>query len=135
MDNNILIATATIGKETYQTELVARKHVIIADEPESNGGKDLGPQPGDFIRMGLASCTAITLRMFANRKNMDVQQVRVSVSNGSTTDKTIYQTDIQITGNISEEERTRLIQIAKKCPVHKILSNPIQIEHTLTSQP
>ena len=133
MDDSIAIATATIGSDVYKTELVVRKHVIIADEPESNGGKDLGPQPGDFIRMGLASCTAITLRMFANRKNMDVAQIQVSVSNGPTTDKTVYHTEIHITGNISDEERTRLIQIAKKCPVHKILSNPIQIEHTLTS--
>lgn len=131
--DNISTATAIIGNDVYRTELVARTHHLIADEPESNGGKDLGPYPGDFIRMGLASCTAITLRMFANRKKMDVQQIRVTVSNGDTTDKTIYKTDIEITGTISEEERARLIQVAKKCPVHKILSNPIQIEHTLTS--
>ncbi|MCI0442924.1 OsmC family protein, partial [bacterium] len=102
MDDSISIATATIGSDVYKTELVARKHVIIADEPESNGGKDLGPQPGDFIRMGLASCTAITLRMFANRKNMDVHQIKVSVSNWPTIDKTVYHTEIQITGNISD---------------------------------
>jgi putative redox protein len=133
MDNGILVATATIGLDTYKTELKARTHNLIGDEPEDVGGQDLGPRPGDFLRMSLASCTAITLRMYANRKNMNVQQIQVTVSNGPTTDKTIYQTDIQITGNISAEERERLMQIAKKCPVHKILTNPIEIEHTLTS--
>jgi putative redox protein len=134
MDEGILSATATIGTDTYKTELTARTHTLIGDEPPDVGGTDLGPRPGDFLRMSLASCTAITLRMYSNRKNMDVQQIQVTVSNGPTTDKTVYQTDIQITGNITDEERERLIQIAKKCPVHKILTNPIQVEHTLTSR-
>jgi len=131
MENSISVATATIGTDLYKTELKARTHTVVGDEPFDVGGKDLGPRPGDFLRMSLASCTAITLRMYANRKNMDIQQIQVTVSNGPTTDKTILQTDIQITGNISEEERARLIQIAKKCPVHKVLTNPIEIGHTL----
>jgi putative redox protein len=133
MDEGILVATAIIGLDTYKTELTARTHRLIGDEPPDVGGTDLGPRPGDFLRMSLASCTAITLRMYANRKKMNVQQIQVTVSNGPTTEKTVYQTDIQITGNISAEERERLIQIAKKCPVHKILTNPIEVEHTLTS--
>jgi len=131
MDDSIAIATATIGTDTYRTELKARTHTVIGDEPPDVGGKDIGPRPGDFLRMSLACCTAITLRMYTNRKNMDVQQIQVTVSNGPTTDKTILQTDIQITGNISEEDRERLIQIAKKCPVHKMLTNPIEVEHSL----
>jgi len=131
MDNSIAVAMATIGNDIYKTELRARTHTIIGDEPPDVGGKDLGPRPGDFLRMSLASCTAITLRMYANRKNMDVQQIRVTVSNGPTTHKTVLQTDIQVTGDITEEDRARLIQIAKKCPVHKMLTNPIEIEHTL----
>jgi putative redox protein len=131
MDDGILSATATIGTDTYKTELKARTHILIGDEPPDVGGTDLGPRPGDFLRMSLASCTAITLRMYANRKNMNVQQIQVTVSNGPTTDKTVYQTDIQITGDITEEDRARLMQIAKKCPVHKVLTNPIEINHTL----
>jgi len=132
MDDTIAIATATIGSGLYQTELKARKHTLLGDEPEDVGGKDMGPRPGDFIRMGLACCTAITLRMYANKKNFDVQQIRVSVSNGPTTDKTILQTDIEITGNINEEQRTRMMQIAKLCPVHKMLTTPIEVTHQLT---
>lgn len=134
MNENIFVATARIGNDLYRTELVAGQHTIVADELESSGGKNLGPQPQDFIRMGLASCTAITLRMYANRKKMDVSQIKVSVSNGPTTDKTTYKIEILITGNISDDEKARLIQIARKCPVHKILTSPIQTEHTLTSE-
>ena len=129
MEDNV--ATAIIGTEEYQTELQVGTHTLIADEPKSSGGKDKGPQPGDFFRMSLASCTAITLRMYANRKKIDVQQIRVSVSNGPTTDKTILQTNIEITGNITEEQRARMMQIAKLCPVHKMLTHPIEIETAL----
>jgi putative redox protein len=129
--NEIQTATATIGTDVYKTELTARTHTIIADEPLDVGGKDLGPRPGDFVRMGLASCTAITLRMYANRKNMDVLQIKVSVSNGAFDGKTSYKTNIEITGNVSDEQKQRLMQIAKLCPVHKLLTNPIEIETLL----
>src|SRR5690606_35142237 len=101
-DEGIQTAVATIGNDLYKTELVARDHKVIADEPLDVGGKDLGPRPGDFIRMGLASCTAITLRMYANRKGWDVQQIRVQVSNGPFEGKTSYKTEIEIAGNVDE---------------------------------
>lgn len=131
-DEGIQTAVATIGNDVYKTELVARDHTVIADEPLDVGGKDLGPRPGDFLRMGLASCTAITLRMYANRKGWDVQQIRVQVSNGPFEGKSSYKTEIEITGNIDEEQRNRLLQIAKLCPVHKVLTNPIEIDTSLS---
>jgi putative redox protein len=131
-DEGIQTAVATIGNDVYKTELVARDHTVIADEPLDVGGKDLGPRPGDFLRMGLASCTAITLRMYANRKGWDVQQIRVQVSNGPFDGKSSYKTEIEITGNIDEEQRNRLLQIAKLCPVHKVLTNPIEIGTSLS---
>jgi putative redox protein len=129
--NEIQTATAVIGTDVYKTELSARSHNIIADEPLDIGGTDLGPRPGDFIRMGLASCTAITLRMYANRKNLDVTQIRVSVSNGVFDGKTTYKTEIEIKGTLDEEQTKRMMQIAKLCPVHKTLTNPIEIETAL----
>jgi putative redox protein len=126
--NEIRTATASIGIDIYKTELTSRSHSIIADEPLEAGGKDLGPRPGDFIRMGLASCTAITLRMYANRKNLDVSKINVSVSNGPFDAGTTYKTEIEIIGNLDEAQKTRMLQIAKLCPVHKALTNPIKIE-------
>lgn len=136
MDSNeILSATAVIDKEHYRTQLQARTHKIIGDEPADVGGTDLGPRPGDFIRMGLASCTAITLRMYADRKNYDVNKISVTVSNGPMAEKSTYTTAIHVEGNLSGEEKDRLIQIAKRCPVHKILTNPIEIITELTTTP
>lgn len=129
--NEILSATATIDRVHYRTGLTVRKHALVGDEPIEIGGTDEGPRPGDFVRMGLASCTAITLRMYADRKQWDVDRILVKVSNGPHTDKTVYQTDIEIRGQLSQEQRERLFQIARKCPVHKILTNPIEIETSL----
>jgi len=128
----ILSAVAVIGRDTYRTELTARTHSIIGDEPPEAGGTDLGPRPGDFIRMGLASCTAITLRMYADRKKYDVDGIQVKVSNGPLDGKTTYISEIEITGSLTSEQRDRMLQIAKLCPVHKILTNPIEIQTQLT---
>jgi putative redox protein len=131
----VVSATAVIGREHYRTELRTRTHVITGDEPVDVGGTDLGPRPGDFLRMSLASCTAITLRMYADRKKYDVNKISVTVSNGPMTEKSTYTTAIHIEGNLSGEEKDRLIQIAKRCPVHKILMNPIEIITELTTTP
>jgi putative redox protein len=130
--SEIQTATALIGTDLYKTAVVARSHNLIADEPMDVGGADLGPRPGDFIRMALASCTAITLRMYANRKNWDVQEVKVQVSNGAFDGKTSYTADIEIIGNLDDDQCKRLLQIAKLCPVHKTLTNPIEIETNLS---
>lgn len=130
-DNEILSAEAVIGRETYRTELSARTHTVMGDEPVSVGGTDLGPRPGDFLRMALASCTAITLRMYANRKQFDVDTIRVKISNGPFKEKTVYRSEIEITGRLSKEQEERMLQIAKLCPVHKILTNPIEIQTQL----
>ena len=122
-------ATAEIGKSLYHTELRSRTHALVADEPEDVGGRDEGPRPGDFMRMALASCTAITLRMYADRKQFDVDKIQVKVSNGPFDKKTVYSSEIEITGNLSAEQQERMLQIAKLCPVHKALTNPVEI-HT-----
>jgi putative redox protein len=124
-------AVATITDEIYRTELRARNHDLVADEPEEVGGKDLGPRPGDFYRMSLASCTAITLRMYANRKKFDVTKIEVTVASEPGEGKTILYTDIEIIGDLDETQRQRMLQIAKLCPVHKVLTNPIEINTNL----
>ena len=125
-------AIATIGQEHYPTEIKINTHVIYADESGEKGGKDTGPEPTDFLRISLASCTAITLRMYADRKNMNVEQIRVLVSSSQLNDVTIIRRQIEIKGEIDEVQRTRMLQIANACPVHKILSNPIQIDTSLS---
>ena len=124
-------AIATITNEVYATELKSGSHKLLADEPFDNGGKDLGPGPGDFVRMALASCTAITLRMYSNRKNFAVQEIQVKVSSEEVEGKTIFHRDITITGTLDQQQHKRMLHIANACPVHKLLTNPIEIKTQL----
>jgi len=126
------MVTAIIGKEHYRTELIASGKFVIADEPEEVGGTNAGPAPGEFLLISLASCTAITLRMYADRKKWAVDKIRVEVSFVKAEFKTIFTREIYLEGNLSTDERQKLLEIAEKCPVHKTLSNPIEIETKLS---
>ena len=122
-DNRIV--TATIGRETYLTKLENGVHTASADEPADIGGKDLAPSPGDYLRMSLASCTAITLRMYADRKGLDISEIKVEVRTEESEGKTIFHRQVHLTGTLDIAQRTRMLQIANACPVHKVLTNPI----------
>lgn len=125
------MVVANIGKETYKTELTISDHNIVADEPEELGGTDQGPAPVEFLLISLASCTAITLRMYANRKNWPLENIRVEVDFEKVDNKTIFKRELQVVGDLTEEQRTRLLQIANACPVHKTLTNPIEVQTKL----
>ena len=126
------MVTAIIGKDQYKTELITSGHRVIADESEEVGGTNLGPSPGEFLMISLASCTAITLRMYANRKKWNVEKIIVEVAFEKTQVKTIFKREISFEGDLDEDQRNRLLQIANSCPVHKTLTNPIEIETTLS---
>ncbi len=125
------MVTATIGKDRYRTEITTGGKTVIADEPEELGGTNLGPAPGEFLMIALASCTAITLRMYADRKKWPMEKVAVEVNFEKVDSKTIFSREISLTGQLDEEQRNRLLQIANACPVHKTLTNPIEIETKL----
>lgn len=129
-DNRIV--TATIGKDLYRTEIKTSAHTLYSDEPTEVGGEDSGPTPGDLLRMSLASCTAITLRMYADRKKWNVEEIQVMVSNERNQYKTTFQCNISVKGDIDEMQRMRLLEIAQACPVHKVLKNPISVESEMT---
>jgi putative redox protein len=129
-DNGTVVAS--IGRDHYKTEITAGTHTLLADEPTGNGGTGSGPMPGDFMRMALASCTAITLRMYADRKKMDIERIDVTVNSERTDYKTVFKCEIKITGNITDEQRERMEDIAHKCPVHNVLSHPIEIDTWIT---
>lgn len=125
--------TANIGTELYKTEIESETNLIISDEPKSSGGQDLGFAPNELLASSLAACTAITLRMYANRKGWDLTDVKVEVSfeTDSLENKFKIVRDIQLLGNLDEDQQARLLIIADKCPIHKILTNPIEITTAL----
>lgn len=122
---------AGIGHDHYTTKMTMRGHLLVADEPESHGGKDLGPTPTELIMSGLAACTTSTLRMYADRKEWDVERIDVEISlhvvkteSGQTT---YFNSIIDITGNLTQKQKDRMIVIAGKCPIHKLLTNTVEI--------
>ena len=125
--------TTSIGTELYKTEIQSETNFIISDEPESSGGKDLGFAPKELLASSLAACTCITLRMYANRKGWNLTDVKVEVSfeTDSLENKFKIVRDIQLLGNLDEDQQARLLIIANKCPIHKILTNPIEITTAL----
>lgn len=119
-----------IGKELYKVTIESPSgNTVIADEPPALGGKDKGFNPKELLIAALAACTSATLRMYADRKEWDLQEVKINLDleKAEGTDKTFIHRKITLIGNLNETQRERLLYIANACPVHKILSNPIEI--------
>jgi putative redox protein len=131
--------TAQIGAEGFTTEILAGPHSLRADEPIRVGGNDYGPTPYDLLLSSLGACTAMTLRMYADRKKWPLEEVTVHLSHSKThandcesCDQSQSKIDliekkIRIKGDLDEKQRQRLLEIADKCPVHKTLHNEIKI--------
>jgi putative redox protein len=97
-------------------------HTLVVDEPRDRGGTDTGPRPTQLLAAGLASCTAITVEMYADRKGWDLGQVEVDVEveyDGLV--PSTFAVALKLPRELSEEQRQRMLVIAAKCPVHKIL--------------
>lgn len=127
--------SVAIGKEKYRTEITMRQHELIADEPEDLGGKDKGPIATEILLSSLGTCTAITLRMYADRKEWPLEGVEVELTmkqekEGSSL-ATNMERKIHLKGDLTEDQKDRLLSIANKCPVHKTLTSPISIESSL----
>lgn len=126
--------SSSIGKELYKIEIKSPTgNVIIADEPETLGGKDLGFSPNELLAASLAACTAATLRMYADRKGWDLTEVKIKINLewDDQAKKTNISRELELIGNLDEAQKARLFSIAEKCPVHKMLSNPIEISTQL----
>ncbi|MBX7126667.1 MAG: OsmC family protein [Cyclobacteriaceae bacterium] len=126
------MVTAVIGAKTYAVSLESGGHRLMADEPVAMGGDNQGPTPESFVKMALASCTAITLRMYAQRKGWALRGVMVQVDTIKEGNRTIFNRHVQVEGDLAEDQRERLLQIARSCPVHKLLTQPIDIQTTLS---
>lgn len=103
-------------------------HVLVVDEPPDRGGADSGPRPTQLLAASLAGCTAITIEMYADRKGWDVGEVEVDVDvsyDHHVPDE--FTVTIHLPGELDEEQRKRLLLIAEKCPVHKVLAGEAKV--------
>ncbi|WP_306393107.1 OsmC family protein [Telluria beijingensis] len=120
--------TTTRGNDKLQYKLQIGKHQLLADAPEALGGDDTGPEPHDLLAASLAACTALTVTMYAKRRGMALDDVRVAIDHAQEDGAYVLQRQIEFVGALSQEERERLLDIASKCPVHKTLSGAIRIQ-------
>lgn len=129
---------AGIGREHYASRVNIRNHQLITDEPLDNGGQDLGPTPTELILSGLASCTASTLRMYADKKGWNVEgidlEVSIAIRKTDTGQISHIDTVLEIMGEVSGEQKERLLEIARKCPLYRLLTNPVEISTSLKEQ-
>jgi putative redox protein len=129
----MVTVTARILKDHYKMEVKAGKNSLIADEPVEKGGTESGFSPSELLLASLGACTSITLRMFADRKEWELEEVNVHLSLQRDQEKNVTNIvrNIELTGTLSLEQRERLLAVANKCPTHQILTNPILIETTI----
>ena len=106
---------------------------MIGDEPAINGGSDLGFSPSELLCSALATCTCVTLRMYADKKKWNLREVKANISftrNAEKNTTSIFR-EIELIGDLSPDQKERLLQIANQCFIHKTLTNPIEIESKL----
>lgn len=135
----------SIGRERYRTEIAyegvreASSRVAISDEPGELGGGGLGPGPYDLLLASLGACTAMTLRMYADRKEWPLERVGIALSHQKihardcedceSSDGQVdeIRMELEFEGDLTDEQRTRLREVAHKCPVHKTLMGEVKI--------
>jgi len=126
-------ATARRRDGTLTHEVQVRNHTVKSDEPEERGGHDEGPSPQELLAVSLASCTAITIEMYADRKGWDLGEVVVDVDyepaqRGS---PTRFVMKVKLPKELPEDQRERVMQVAAKCPVHRTLESEVMFDESV----
>lgn len=111
-------ARAQLGSTAYRTDIHSGRFTLVADEPVSAGGQDAGPAPYDYILAGLAACTLMTLRMYAERKGWELGELELDISLAKDADKRPHiHRSLQCSAPLSNEQWQRLLEICAKTPV------------------
>lgn len=131
--------------ESFKTTLTAGKHELISDEPESvDGGQDSGPDPYDYLLMGLGSCTLMTVKMYANRKGWILDDLYLELRHNKRHDEDcancddpkskidVIEKELIVKGELTQDQLDKLLDISKKCPVHRTLEGDISIKSSLS---
>ncbi|TDJ07505.1 MAG: OsmC family protein [Deltaproteobacteria bacterium] len=139
-DNKVVVQTAN---NNLKTNIFVGRHHIVADEPKSVGGTDLGPNPYDYLLASLGSCTTMTLKMYANRKGWNLDSAKVILNHQKIYAKDCeeceteigkidyIEREIELLGDLDKDQRNRLLEIADRCPVHRTLHSEIVVKTKL----
>ncbi len=134
-------------EETYTTTLSAGEHHLTADEPTSvEGGKNQGADPYDYLLMSLGSCTVMTVKMYARRKGWELGDVYMELQHNKRHDEDckncedprskidVIEKEVIVEGDLSDEQLKRILDISKKCPVHRTLMGDIEIKSSISQK-
>ncbi|KRD58745.1 hypothetical protein ASE40_20770 [Flavobacterium sp. Root935] len=124
---------ATIGKQKYKTEIQTGNHIIMADEPIEVGGQDLGFTPTELLESSLAACSAMTIRMYADKKGWDLDKVEIKVGfkRNLATNQITFTKEIQLYGKLDDDQRQRLLEMGSKCPIEKVITGNVLVASKL----
>ena len=133
------------GPSSLRQVISVGRHELFADEPKASGSHDEGPDPYELLLSALGSCTSMTLRMYADRKKWPLKEIRVALTHSKNYPNDCLNCEqpaamldridrrITLTGELSAEQRQRLLEIANLCPVHKTLTSRVDIQTELVS--
>ncbi len=142
-DNRV---TARTGAEGFRTDIFVNGHALVADEPEAFGGSNQGPSPYDYLQVALGACTGMTVQMYARRKQWPLENVVVRLRHEKAHARDCvdcedpasrldhFERELELQGELSPEQRQRLLQIAEKCPVHRTLLGEVRIATRLSDE-
>ena len=123
------VVVSEVGPGPFVQSVTVRGHKLLADEPLSfPEGTDKGLSPNDFLLSSLGSCTSITLRMYARLKKLPLEKIIITLNRGENGE---IDRKIELTGNLTSEQKNRLFEISNKCPIHKVLTNSVKINSEL----
>ena len=130
----MLVATCETQPEDFKETVTIGRHKIVLDAPQEDGGQDVGPAPHDLLTAALVSCKTMTMRMYAKRKGWDLTGMTVT-GNQIPVDRNLtrFEVKISLPAHLGVGEKERLLDISKKCPVHRTISNQVEIETSITS--
>ena len=139
--------TTRVGRLGYRAETTARSHAFVADEPREVGGTDTGPTPYEQLLGALAGCTAMTVRMYADRKGWPLEQITVrlrpvrshAADCAACETKTVsvgqLEREVEFTGELTDEQRARLLWIADRCPIKQSLERGLHVAPAALAAP
>jgi putative redox protein len=125
-------ASVILGHTDFEITATIRSHKVTFDEPKDLGGQDKGPGATEMLCASLAACTVATIKMYVNHKGWKVESLSCDVDKSTNTEgKAVFTRKVTVTGPLDDEQKNRILAVANKCPVHKILEGSNIIETTL----
>lgn len=129
---DITVVSSQFSGKNYTTMIKSDDHEIITDEPVAEGGQNTGFDPYELVLAALATCTTATMKMYADRKQWKLDKIDIQISMQEDDGIQHIRREIQVSGELTEEQKARLLVIAEKCPVHKMLTNRNRISTALS---